>query len=151
MSAAEKKTIYLAADHGGLELKKSLLKHLQNNSALEVVDLGTNSEESVDYPDFGHLLAEKITANSEALGIAICGTGIGISMSLNRHDGVRAALVATEFMAKMAKAHNNANVLALGGRVVDAEQAIQFVDIWLNEKFEGDRHLRRIRKIDPEK
>lgn len=138
--------LFIASDHGGYQLKESLKQQLHGKD-LEIVDLGTDSEQSTDYPDYAHKLAKKVLRDKDAQGILVCGTGIGMSMAANRHPGIRAALVTNEFMAQMAKKHNNANVLVLGGRVVKSDEAKKLVDAWLNEKYEGGRHDGRLEKI----
>lgn len=142
--------IALTSDHAGVKLKQTLFTHLnQNYDHYEVIDLGPNDTDSVDYPDFGHELAGAITSGQADFGVAICGTGIGISMALNRHDGVRSALCHNGFTARMAKRHDNANVLALGARVIGVEIAKDCLDQFLSVEFEGGRHARRVAKITP--
>ncbi len=141
------KEILIAADHGGYSLKEEVKNYLQDNG-YTVIDLGTHSEESVDYPDFAAAVAQKISNNEYSLGILMCGTGIGISIAANKFPNVRAALVHDELSAKMAKVHNNANILVLGGRTTTPERAKKLVTIWLNENFEGGRHTRRLEKIN---
>jgi len=139
--------LVLASDHGALELRKALLQFLEEQS-YEVTDLGSFTEESVDYPDMADMLAAKLLSGEADGGILCCGTGIGISMRANRHKGVRAALVHSDFTAEMAKAHNNANVLCLGGRTTSVDDAKRYVKVWLDTEFEGGRHQRRVEKID---
>lgn len=139
--------IALASDHGGFTLKEEIQKHLQSRG-YEVTDLGTNSEESVDYPIYGKRLGEAVASGEFPCGIGFCGTGIGISIAANKVKGIRCAVATTPFMAEMAKRHNNANILALGGRVLSVSEAIKIVDIWLDNEFEGDRHARRVRLLD---
>lgn len=140
------KKIAIAADHAGFELKEKIKEHLKS-SGYEVLDLGTKDTESVDYPDYAEKLALKISTGEVLEGVLCCGTGIGMSIAANKFSGVRAAVAVNEFMARMAKEHNNANVLCLSGRLTDPETAKKLVDVWLNAKFEGGRHERRIRKI----
>lgn len=140
--------IALGADHGGVQLKDAIKAHLEAREGVGVSDLGTYSDESVDYPDFADKVAHAILNGDADLGVLVCGTGIGISIRANRYDGIRAALVHNEFTAEMTKAHNNANVLCLGGRVVSTELALKLVDIWLDTPFEGGRHQRRVDKLD---
>jgi len=139
--------ISIGADHGGFELKEYLKNYLQTKG-FEIIDRGTNSLESVDYPDFAKLVANDILNNQAEKGIVICGTGIGISISANRFKGIRAALVHSEEYARLAREHNNANILALGGRFTSKKDAEKFVDIFFLTEFEGGRHLRRINKMD---
>jgi ribose 5-phosphate isomerase B len=138
--------ILMASDHGGVSLKLTVKDFLERRG-LAVTDLGTDGDASVDYPDFGEKLASQISQGENARGILICGTGIGMSIVANKFPRVRAALVTDEFMAKMAKQHNDANILVLGGRVLDPQQALDMVAAWLDAQFEGDRHQRRLDKI----
>lgn len=138
--------ILLGSDHGGFALKESLVRHLQEKG-IETEDVGTYSEQSVDYPDIAQTLCEKLLGGGYELGILCCGTGIGISIAANKIDGIRCAVVGDEFSARMARQHNNANVLALGGRVVGAGLAASIVDAFLAASFEGGRHQTRIDKI----
>ena len=138
--------IVLGCDHGGLELKEAIQAALVARG-LEVVDYGTDNGDSVDYPDFAEKVAEAVSHGHSELGVLVCGTGIGMSIVANKFPGVRAALVTDEFMAKMAKEHNNANILVLGGRVLPAEKAVKMVNIWLDSIYEGGRHQRRLDKI----
>lgn len=138
--------IAIATDHGGVSLKQILVDYLQSNQ-IEVVDYGTKGEESVDYPDFAAQVAAAVSTGKVNAGILVCGTGIGMSITANKFKNVRAALVTDEYTAEMAKRHNNANVVCLGGRVLDPEQAKKLVKIWRESVFEGDRHQRRLDKI----
>ena len=137
--------IFLAADHGGFSLKEIIYFFLKEKN-INVVDLGCKSLDPVDYPDYAQLLARKIE-HSNSLGIIFCGTGIGISMAANRFSQVRAALCTSVEMASMSRKHNNANVLALGGRIITKDLAKEIVFEFLNTKFEAGRHLVRINKI----
>jgi ribose 5-phosphate isomerase B len=138
--------IAIAADHGGFDLKTLLIPEI---AALgyEVLDLGTKGPESVDYPDFAQKLALAVEAGQVARGVLICGTGIGISIAANRHRGVRAAVCHDATTARLARQHNDANVLALGARVLGAEVAKECLKIFLGTEFEGGRHSRRIAKM----
>lgn len=138
--------IVIGSDHGGLNLKSALNSYLTRRG-FEVTDAGTNSDTSVDYPDFGQKVAETVIAGQAELGILICGTGIGMSIAANKIPGIRAALVTDVFMARMAKEHNNANILVLGGRVLDEQKACDLVGAWLDASFEGGRHQSRLDKI----
>lgn len=138
--------IGIGSDHGGYELKDSIKKHLIEND-IEVIDYGTDSTESVDYPDFGKKVAESVVSNEVDRGIVICGTGIGISIAANKVKGIRAALCTDSYSAKMSMEHNNANVLALGARVLGEGLALDIVDTWINSKFQAGRHERRVNKI----
>ena len=135
--------IALAADHGGFELKEIVKTYLQEKG-IEVLDLGTNCEESVDYPNYGRACGEAVRNGDAERGIVVCGTGIGISIAANKVKGIRCALCTNEFMAEMARKHNDANILSLGGRVLEAELALKIVDVWLMTEFEGGRHQRRV-------
>ena len=135
--------IALAADHGGFELKEKVKEYLQEKG-YELLDLGTHNEESVDYPNYGRACGEAVVKGDAEKGIVVCGTGIGISIAANKVKGIRCALCTNTFMAEMASRHNNANVLSLGGRVLEPELALQIVDVWLNTEFEGGRHQRRV-------
>lgn len=137
--------VALGADHGGFELKEAIKKHL-TEKGYEIIDFGTDSTESVDYAYFGEKVGEYVVKEN-ILGILCCGTGIGISLAANKVNGVRAACCSDYFSAKMTRAHNNANILALGGRVVGAGLALEIVDVFLNTEFEGGRHQRRIDQI----
>lgn len=136
----------IASDHAAVMLKKALLEALPPLN-IEIEDLGTANQESVDYPDYAAKVAERVSRGEVDGGILACGTGIGMSIVANKFKDVRAAVVSDEFTARMAKAHNNANVLCLGGRVRQAEEAIRLVKIWLETPFEGGRHERRLEKI----
>ncbi len=141
-------TIALGSDHGGYMLKTAILKHLKERG-YEVLDFGTDSEESVDYPVYGVKAAQAVASGEAQLGVVCCGTGIGIGIAANKVSGIRCATVTTPFMAEMAKRHNNANMLALGGRVLGTEEAINLVDIWLDTEFEsGGRHERRVEMLN---
>ncbi len=136
----------IGSDHGGLELKEAIKGFLKNRGT-DVTDFGTENGDSVDYPDFGEKVARAVSCGEASKGILICGTGIGMSLVANKFPRVRAALVHDEFTAQMSKEHNNANILVLGGRVLDNELALKMVAIWLDTPFEGDRHQRRLDKI----
>ncbi|MGB4106215.1 MAG: ribose 5-phosphate isomerase B [Alphaproteobacteria bacterium] len=142
MSAKTK--IAIASDHAGFELKQAVVRHL---GAENVLDLGTNAVDSVDYPDFGYAVAKAIEEGKTAQGIVICGSGIGISIAANRNPAVRAALCMSAEMAKLSRQHNDANVLALGARLIDEKTAFECVDAFLNTKFEGGRHEKRVEKL----
>jgi ribose 5-phosphate isomerase B len=136
--------IAIASDHGGYELKEYLKEHLAKR-AFEVLDLGTYSAEPADYPDFGRACGEAVVSGRADRGVVCCGTGIGISIAANKVKGVRCALCANAFMAEMCARHNDANVIALGGRVLGGEEAAALTDIWLDTPFEGGgRHQRRV-------
>ena len=140
--------IVIGSDHGGYELKKMLIGVLEEKG-MEVADLGCHSTESVDYPDFAELVCNHIADGEADRGILICGTGIGMSLAANRNRKIRAALCHDEYTARMSRAHNDANVLCLGARVLGPGVVEGIVDVWLKTLFEGDRHIRRIRKFSP--
>lgn len=139
--------IALAADHGGFEMKNQIAQYLISKK-IDVLDLGTNSSDSVDYPDFAQNLVQKLLQGEVDLGILVCGTGIGISIAANRHKGIRAALLYDDYVAKVAKEHNNANVLCFGGRTMKIGDVLKRIDIFLAAKYEGGRHDRRLCKLD---
>lgn len=136
----------MASDHAGFELKAALKEYL-SAKGYEVLDYGTDSGESVDYPDFAHPLADAVEKGNVSFGIAICGTGNGICMTANKHQGVRGALCWIPEIAALAKQHNNANVLAMPARFISVEQAKEILEAYMNASFEGGRHQRRIDKI----
>ncbi len=135
--------IAIGSDHGGYELKQALIPFLQGRD-IEVADAGTHSSDSVDYPTFGEAVGLLVAHGEVDAGIVICGTGIGISIAANKVPDIRAALVTTPQMAELAKQHNNANILALGGRILSVETAEACVAAWLDAEYEGGRHQRRL-------
>lgn len=139
--------IAAASDHGGFALKEEVKKHLMERG-IEVLDLGTHSEESVDYPVYGKACGEAVASGKADLGIVVCGTGIGISIAANKVKGIRCGLCTSVEMARLTKQHNNANILALGGRTTETGLAMEIVDTWLDTEFEGGRHQRRIDLLD---
>jgi ribose 5-phosphate isomerase B len=139
-----KRKLAIACDHGGYDLKEAIKARYGD---IEWLDLGTNSSESVDYPEYGAKLALAIAGGDAPLGIAICGSGIGISIAANRNPAVRAALCTNSTMARLTRAHNDANVLALGARITGVEVAFDIVDAFLNTEFEGGRHQRRVDQL----
>ncbi len=139
----------IGSDHGGYELKE-FLKSILIESGYEVKDFGCYSQDSVDYPDIAISLCKELQKGSFDRGILICGTGIGMSITANRFKGIRATLCNDLFSAKMSRRHNNSNLLCLGGRIIGKDLAKEILNIWLTEPFDGDRHLRRINKIDDE-
>ena len=140
--------IAIGCDHGGFELKQEIMKHLQDRN-LEYKDFGCYSTDSVDYPEYGKAVANAVAAGECERGILSCGTGIGISITANKVKGIRAALCTDCFMAEATRLHNDANILALGGRVVGAGLALKIVDTFLDTEFSNDeRHIRRIAQIE---
>jgi ribose 5-phosphate isomerase B len=135
----------IACDHAGVEFKEAIKAYLTGKA--DVLDLGTNTSDSVDYPDFGAAVGQAITEGKATLGIVICGSGIGISIAVNRFPAVRAALCMNSTMARLARQHNDANVLALGARLIGIEIAHDCIDAFLNTKFEGGRHQKRVDKL----
>ncbi|MEC4677121.1 MAG: ribose 5-phosphate isomerase B [Nitrospirota bacterium] len=138
--------IAIGCDHAGLGLKEDIVE-LVKSLDIEVIDCGTNSTESVDYPDFGKKVSELVSSGKIKKGILICGTGIGMSMVSNKFPNVRAALCNDLFTAQMSRRHNDANILVIGGRIVGKDLAVEIVKTWLATPFEGNRHLIRINKI----
>ena len=138
--------IGIGNDHSALELKAEIIVFLKEKG-YEIVDFGTNSTESCDYPIYGEKVARAVAAGEVEKGILICGTGLGISLAANKVEGIRAVVCSEPFTAKMSRAHNNCNILALGARVVGAELAKMIVDTWLSTEFEGGRHQRRVDMI----
>ena len=141
-------TIGICNDHAGVEYKNALVKYLQGKG-YEVVNFGTDTLDSMDYPDVAHPLAEAVLAGKVDLGIALCGTGNGMALCLNHHKGIRAGLAWTPEVGRLVKAHNNANVLVMPARFIPYSDAEAIVDQWLSEPFEGGRHQRRVDKIEP--
>lgn len=138
--------VVLGCDHGGLNIKNAIIDYLKENN-YEFTDFGCYTDESVDYPEYAYKVATAVAGADDTLGVLCCGTGIGISMAANKVKGVRAAVCTNEFMAEMTRRHNNANIIALGGRVIDEETAVKLASIFLNTEFEGDRHVRRVDMI----
>ena len=146
MQSQIQKTLVLASDHAGYDLKENIKTYLENNN-FNIKDLGPFNEDSVDYPDYGNMLAKFILENKNSIGIAICGSGIGISIALNRMLGIRAALCSNEEIAKLSRNHNDANVLVLAGRFMNLKKSSSIIDVFLKESFEGGRHERRVNKL----
>jgi ribose 5-phosphate isomerase B len=139
--------IVIGSDHAGYELKEAV-KTMLEDKGYEIMDVGCHSTESVDYPKYGHAVGKTVASGEAERGIAICGTGIGISIAANKVPGVRAGVVHSLWTAEMTKAHNDANVLCMGARVVDQQLAFDMVNKWLETEFMGDKHLRRINEIE---
>ena len=142
-----KETIPIASDHAGYELKQKVIDFL-NSKGFEVKDYGTNSPDSVDYPDFAHKVGSDINKGNYRRGIVICGSGNGVQMTVNKYPNVRFALCWNEEIASLARQHNDANILSMPARFIPQELALKIVDIFLNTEFEGGRHQRRVEKIN---
>jgi ribose 5-phosphate isomerase B len=142
-----KEKILIASDHAGYQLKEQLERALDERG-FEVHDLGADSADSTDYADYAHPLAERVSSGEVSRGVLLCGTGLGMSYAANRHAGVRAAVAWNPEVAKLARLHNDSNVLVLPARFLTAEQGIAILDAWLETPFEGGRHARRVDKID---
>lgn len=140
--------LFFASDHAGLNLRRVLMDHAVSLGH-EIVDLGPDGTASVDYPDFGNKLADALATEPSAQGVAVCGTGIGISIALNRHSHIRAALVQDATTATLTRLHNDANVIAFGDRVIGVETAKDALTAFLTTAFEGGRHQRRVEKLTP--
>jgi ribose 5-phosphate isomerase B len=148
MPEPEELRVAVGADHAGVSLKESIAEALRERGAA-VEDVGTHGTTSVDYPDFAHAVAARIADGRAHFGILVCGTGVGMSMSANRHPGIRAVVCSDTFSARMAREHNDANVLCVGARVVGPGLALDIVDAFLGAKFAGGRHAGRVAKIEP--
>ncbi|HSR92449.1 MAG TPA: ribose 5-phosphate isomerase B [Gemmatimonadales bacterium] len=141
-------TIPIAADHAGFELKEKLKAELEK-AGYRPLDLGTHSTESTDYPDYAHALAQRVESGELKRGILLCGTGLGMAAAANRHAHVRAAVAWTPEVARLARAHNDANVLVLPARLISEQEGREILHTWLDTAFEGGRHGRRVEKIEP--
>ena len=141
-----KKIIPIGADHAGFELKARIISYL-TEKGYEMKDFGCYSTDSIDYPDFGHPVAQMVEENTGMLGILICGSGNGISMTANKHQGVRSALCWKKELAQLARQHNDANIITLPARFISEEEGIEMIDIFLSTEFEGGRHQNRVNKI----
>lgn len=139
--------IAIASDHGGFQLKETLKEFLKERN-IDIIDLGTHSKESVDYPSFGEACGEAVASGKADRGIVCCGTGIGISIAANKVKGIRCALCTDVTMAELTRKHNNANMLALGGRTTSFKEAEQITAVWLDTEFDGGRHQRRVEMLD---
>lgn len=144
---AEEWRIALGADHGGFELKEKI-RHYLADQGHTVTDCGTHSAESVDYPDFARKVAERVAAKGADFGIVVCGTGLGVAMTANKVRGIRAAPCSETLSARFARSHNDANILTMGGRLIDYSTAVKILDVFLSTPFEGGRHQRRVDKIN---
>ena len=142
----QKLIISIASDHAGFEMKNKIIDYLESND-FSLIDRGPANADSVDYPDFAKKVCNDIAEANANRGILICGSGQGMAMVANKHKGIRAALCVTNEMVELARAHNDANVLTIGARLVDESTAISFVDKFFSTPFEGDRHIERVKKI----
>ncbi|OJV44858.1 MAG: ribose 5-phosphate isomerase B [Bacteroidales bacterium 36-12] len=147
MIPLNKLKIAICSDHAGYELKQEVIDYLRAKNPVELKDFGAYSAESSDYPDFAHPMAFAVENNKFDFGISICGSGNGISMTVNKHAGIRAALCWTVEIARLARLHNNANVLSLPARFISEKEAFEMIDMFFSTDFEGGRHQRRIDKI----
>tara|TARA_B100000579_G_scaffold297804_1_gene247841 strand:- start:68 stop:490 length:423 start_codon:yes stop_codon:yes gene_type:complete len=139
------KKIYIASDHAGYRLKNSIIIGLSKKQ--KMIDLGPNSKDSVDYPDYAKKLSKKVASNSGSFGILVCGSGMGMAIAANKTRNIRAALCYSKKNTKLSRLHNNANIITLGERLINKNKAINLIKIFLGTKFEGGRHLRRVKKI----
>ena len=140
------KKLFISSDHAGYNLKEQIKKKFKNKYTFQ--DLGTyNSKDSVNYPDFAHKLCKKVSNNSKNVGILVCGSGMGMSMAANRHKKIRAAVCYSAKNTKLSRLHNNANIITLGSRLTKKNTAFKCIDVFVNTKFEGGRHKKRVRKI----
>jgi len=141
--------VAVASDHGGLRLKNEIVARLRESPSLKVDDLGTHNDQSTDYPDYAHMVASRVASGRYDRGILVCGTGVGMSIAANRHPGIRCVCCSDVYTAKLSRQHNDANVLAIGERVLGVGLAWQVVTAWLEEPADPDpRHLRRREKIE---
>ena len=146
MEKNKKIRIILASDHAGFKLKEIIKKHLVKKRR-KILDLGTNNADSVDYPDYAHLLSNEMRKKNNQFGILVCGSGIGMGIAANRHKNIRAAVCSSAKSAKLSREHNNSNVIALGARFLSKNVALKCINVFLNTNFKGGRHLRRVKKI----
>jgi len=139
------KKIFISSDHAGYNLKKNIIKKFSKKQ--KIVDLGPSSNNSVDYPDYAHKLSKKVATNKGSFGILICGSGMGMSITANKNKKIRAALCYSIKNTKLSRLHNNANIITLGERLINKNKAFNLIKVFLSTKFEGGRHLRRVKKI----
>ena len=140
------KKIFISSDHAGYKLKEEIKKNLSKNK-MKFHDLGPKSSDSVDYPDYAHKVAKKVKVNKKNVGILICGSGTGMNIAANKHKNIRAAQCFNLKSTKLSRLHNDANIITLGSRLISKKDAIKYVSVFLKTKFDGGRHLKRIRKI----
>ena len=139
------KKIFISSDHAGFNLKKSIIQKFSKKQ--KIVDLGPSSDKSVDYPDYAHKLSKKVSSNRRNFGILVCGSGTGMAISANKNKKIRAALCYSVKNTKLSRLHNNANIITLGARLINKNKAFNLIKVFLSTKFEGGRHLRRVKKI----
>ena len=137
--------IFISSDHAGFNLKKNIVQKFSKKQ--KIIDLGPSSNKSVDYPDYARKLSRKVSSNSKNFGILVCGSGTGMAISANKNKKIRAALCYSVKNTKLSRLHNNANIITLGARLIDKNKAFNLIKIFLSTKFEGGRHLRRVKKI----
>ena len=140
------KTIFISSDHAGFKLKETIKNYLTNKK-IKFTDLGPMNDNKVDYPDYAHKVARKVKVNRNNIGILVCGSGTGMNIAANKHRNIRAAQCFNLKSTKLSRLHNDANIITLGSRLITKKNALKFVSIFLNTKFDGGRHLRRVKKI----
>ena len=140
------KKIYISSDHAGFKLKETIKDFLSNKN-ISFEDLGPNNDSRVDYPDYAHKVARKVKLNKRNIGILVCGSGTGMNIAANKHKNIRAAQCFNLKSTKLSRLHNDANIITLGSRLITKKNALKFVNIFLNTKFDGGRHLKRVKKI----
>ena len=140
------KKIFISSDHAGFKLKETIKDYLRNKK-VKIEDLGPKDDSSVDYPDYAHKVARKVKSRKSNVGILVCGSGTGMNIAANKHKNIRAAQCFNLKSTKLSRLHNDANIITLGSRLITKKNALKFVSVFLNTKFEGGRHLRRVRKI----
>jgi len=140
------KKIFISSDHAGYKLKETIKNYLRNKK-VKFVDLGPNNNSSVDYPDYAHKVANKVKLNKSNVGILVCGSGTGMNIAANKHKNIRAAQCFNLKSTKLSRLHNDANIITLGSRLITKKNALKFISVFLNTKFDGGRHLKRIKKI----
>ena len=146
ISLTNLKKIFISSDHAGFRLKEDIKKHFKNNK-IDLKDLGPANDNNVDYPDYAHKLAKKVKVSKNNVGILVCGSGTGMNIAANKHKNIRAAQCFSAKSTKLSRLHNNANIITLGSRLISKKKSFEFIRIFLNTKFEGGRHLKRIKKI----
>ena len=140
------KTIFISSDHAGFKLKETIKNYLTNKK-IKFTDLGPMNDSKVDYPDYAHKVARKVKVNRNNIGILVCGSGTGMNIAANKHKNIRAAQCFNLKSTKLSRLHNDANIITLGSRLITKKNALQFVSVFLNTKFDGGRHLKRVKKI----